>query len=1234
MRYIFKILVFGEPESTSKYLNTVFGEHGAFKDTYIEWNEEMRVLEDTCELDIDLITDPVNMDYDAHLSMSDGIFYFLNPLDKEELDLFLINISVIQSIKRRIPSVIIFYDNTGYISINVIDLFETVWTNYPEMEAYVNLLPHEFHQAFQCLCLAMINVDTPLNIENAWLRYPYFIKLANQYFQEKKFLEAAKAVKKAATIAEIYNMDEFYIISEKSAYLFSQSELFLEASRILEGIDKKKAAEYKNKHMKSQIKKADDLLNQGNYEQAAIQFTNAGQWAALELMDKEVIQHAFKLAIKSWILANDFKKAFSILERLSHNVHITILKEMDGLIISTINSLIEAEKFYDAKKQIEISLKIYQKEGLFDILGELADLNASLLLNIIENEIDDQNIVVAKTIYDELEHFWSAFQVEKINLDLLLEKFVKLVLDDFDIEFASFLITKIESVDLKKELSQYSSKVEEKGKKQKWEEQQAKVKEGVDLLERYVKEEKEIMRELSEKIMKEANHFIENEEYLNAYHHLRNQIEFYIMLDQSEEVKRLTQNLLSILIQGNLLINFFKFYLEFYDKLDVELKKDLLIQNFTNLIKTLKSYAKNATYFRMEKFFEDFYGILRDQSLYQESYELSIFFVNYLKDRMIEILEKEVNFNTIENVLPLLRKANKIINSNIDPTLFNFNKIYEKIATLYISMGNLSLAQEFVDKIDNKEIRSEIFKQIQKNEAEISREMQLSLKANILEERIDSLRQEAQDASINKDVEFRQRSGYKRAFFAEGLKYLAENEYQKAIEIYKESISKLIGIQKYNLAGVSLALLTILYLKDEKSESIKKAIQEFTSDQKLLSETFPIKLVKYINDCIELGKENLSLDALQLLDIFPLFEEERNFFYDFMNWGTEDIQKVAIEEEKFDITQTQDQLEQIISNFNIDKAESAKRKLMKKKYWDSALTAILENELDTASSSYLNHVSELFEKAMDKQALIALTMGIVLLAKEKNIGLAKEALNKHVKMIGKDIEQLKEYKLLDLFLLGLENDASQIINMIINNWIENYYLFSPEKDFLLNFTSKVEERTKKLKKDEEDQFKTSELGVRLDQMLGQLDLKLKASKEEFEVLLKKRRVMRKRYYENLLTDLGKVSFKMVANQYIELFEKFIARKDYITSSLLLTLYGLALMKTNISITDLKRKFEKFLENLGAIRQFVEESFFVKVLQFLLEVKANKLNKFDLNIKRFLNALPLLTEEEVLIEQYI
>jgi len=81
MRYIFKILILGlDGEGIALYTIRAFGEEGENKSPYLELYKELKVLEDTCDIEINAIIDVENTDLDEMINTVDGIIYFINPL--------------------------------------------------------------------------------------------------------------------------------------------------------------------------------------------------------------------------------------------------------------------------------------------------------------------------------------------------------------------------------------------------------------------------------------------------------------------------------------------------------------------------------------------------------------------------------------------------------------------------------------------------------------------------------------------------------------------------------------------------------------------------------------------------------------------------------------------------------------------------------------------------------------------------------------------------------------------------------------------------------------------------------------------------------------------------------------------------------------------------------------------------------------------------------------------------
>jgi tetratricopeptide (TPR) repeat protein len=289
-------------------------------------------------------------------------------LKKEEFEIFELILPIISSLKREIPTIIIFYDQSGILPISANDLLENVWINYPKLEAFVNLSPREFYQALHSLCTAMINGEAPLNIDNAWMRFPLFIQMANVYFNNGNYYNAAQALRKVALIAQIYNKDEYLIASEQAAYLYSKINLYLEASKVLEEIDKRKSLDFKMLYLEAMIREGNLYFNQLDYQSAAEKYENAGQWASIELLDEKLMNEAFQLAATSWISAGQFQRAFQILDIFSREKRIIILNQISERIGATIDYLIRNDKHIQAREQLNIAISYYKKEELASLL--------------------------------------------------------------------------------------------------------------------------------------------------------------------------------------------------------------------------------------------------------------------------------------------------------------------------------------------------------------------------------------------------------------------------------------------------------------------------------------------------------------------------------------------------------------------------------------------------------------------------------------------------------------------------------------------------------------------------------------------------------------------------------------------------------------------------------------------------------------------------------------------------
>ena len=190
------------------------------------------------------------------------------------------------------------------------------------------------------------------------------------------------------------------------------------------------------------------------------------------------------------------------------------------------------------------------------------------------------------------------------------------------------------------------------------------------------------------------------------------------------------------------------------------------------------------------------------------------------------------------------------------------------------------------------------------------------------------------------------------------------------------------------------------------------------------------------------------------------------------------------------------------------------------------------------------------------------------------------------------------------------------------NFQENIYII-----YIIYIIFQVIERTFELL----TFFKVRKIRVKFDQDFGKLQAKVVDAKRDQERILKRRTPMKKRYYSPILEMLKIKKYKDVAEKYLELAYTLTKRKDLETSSLMVILHGLALLKTGESLKIIKNNINNFLNSLGVNKKLVEETYYIMLILFLIEVKIYNFDKYLHKIKEMLEILPLFEEERVLIE---
>ncbi|MFX0034391.1 MAG: hypothetical protein ACFE9I_01970 [Candidatus Hermodarchaeota archaeon] len=1057
----FRTLILGSDlDAIHFFISRAFGEPGEDKDTYVSWYKEIKVLDNICELEIDALTS-ISADLDEIISTADGIIYFLNPIVQEESELFEMILPDIFSIKRDIPTIILFYDRNGILPISVNELLTHIWVNFPSLEAFANLAPHDFHQALQSLCLAMINSDTPLNIENAWMRFPIFIQMANIYFNNQNYLYAAQAVRKAAQIADIYNKEEFFIICEQAAYLYSKINLYLEASKILEDVDNRKSKNFKRLYADAIIREGNLYFNRNEFERAARNYEIAAHWASLEFLDKELTHEAFRSAINSWISACRVEDAFRILESLPHQAVIALLKEISDKICASADFLVKKSDFSLAKSQLYLAIDKYQRGALFDELKDLTNKLNEILITLFKQQVNQKKNSDARNTYDEIENMWDSYNVKRLNLDSTLEGLINQFLEEDLFAVATILINKLNSSKLKQKLAKIRDEFEDRYKTIKKKEVEDYLNRGIEVIRDFVENERMIIIELNTQKINEANELSKQGNYLKAANHLRKHGEYLKKIGKEEIRDQILTKSLDILLEG---LEFEAFFLIF-NELSIDMKSKYLTRIFPKYFQKLKDVMDLNDYKWSELVFENSINIYRKEILYDQSKEISLIFIEVIINEALRILDKESDPSGVNKAEELVKKVLNIGSKYLEKEEIKqniFDEINYKIANIYIKLDDLHLAQVYNDKIEDKGYKAEIHGQIEKIEAKKSeirsKKAKESRKGEEIKEMPSILENRAREALLDKEKQKRERTVYCK----DALIHLKNHHYNQALEIYKSDINNLNLQNKYNLAGVSLAVASLILMREGKFDEIKKLLDETKTKlsglAELFSNTFPVTLIEYILDMKTLHNELPSKESLAFFESLPLFEEEMMLISDILGeeYKKEEVLETEIkavvhlkEEEIIEIDQKFGKIQSKIGDIKSGKEDSKKKRdAMRKRYYSEILELLKSQKFKEVANKYLE-LAYNFSKRKDLEAgtLMILLHGLSLLKAGDPLKLIKNNVNEFLNTLGINRRSVEEifYMMLILFLIDIKLKNLSKYLPEIKGMLEFLPLFEKEK---------------------------------------------------------------------------------------------------------------------------------------------------------------------------------------------
>jgi len=393
-------------------------------------------------------------------------------------------------------------------------------------------------------------------------------------------------------------------------------------------------------------------------------------------------------------------------------------------------------------------------------------------------------------------------------------------------------------------------------------------------------------------------------------------------------------------------------------------------------------------------------------------------------------------------------------------------------------------------------------------------------------------------------------------------------------------------------------------------------------------------LVEYLIDIENLNDPVVLNESIPFMENLPLFEEEILLISDILGKShkmisePEDLKKQIIEIEKL-----KDKINELAKSIRKERKDVARRKLMRDQYWKLALEDLSNKKFQVAINEYSDTIPKLLEKNFYKQASISLILSTFLMVKTKGASLAKSYLNdKLAKHKKHDLEDMPEIQITKELLSALDNNNLELIDLCLDLLIDKLTLFDPEILLLESLLPEKKERgDQEVKLTRKEVGEKKLLNIEMDQRMGKLLQKMGDIRREQKEFLKKRSVMKKRYYKDVIISLESNSFKKAGLQYIELAKAMSKRKDLRTSSLLILLQGMSLLKANEPIKEIKTRVKGFLDSLGLSKQLVEDTFHITLIKIYLDVISHNLDKYLPNIREMLELLPLFEEEKQLIE---
>ncbi|MHA1728833.1 MAG: hypothetical protein ACTSWY_08885 [Promethearchaeota archaeon] len=1065
MRYMFQLLVLGDKKLSLPFLVNGGVEHKANDAELSRWEKNLNVGTDQCDLEIDVVISS-STDFDSIIPTSDGILYFLNPNNILDFELFEMIAQIILEEKRRIPIIIVFNTNNGFIKIPSNYLIEYIWEYYPfEAFIYNQYSKNTLYEILECASEAMILGTMPINIETAWMRIPFFINKINRTVINEDWAEAAYLTEIFTQIKKKFENQDYFINAEQAAWLYYKSENYLKASSIIEGVNDSDSKKFKKFYVENMIHSADSLLISADslqimryYRKAAEKYEQAAIWSSIELENSELSKKTLISAISAWISACEFQNAFRLMDRMEHTAQLDIMQNLPTNFSQAADSLIQSEKYDLAKMQLYLCIDKYQRSDLFVEAKIFAEQISTVLKNLLKRCIGDGDPDSALLVLDELLNIWETFDLDIENIDKQVEKIARLFLKVYDFSIIEKLLTYIQDPEIKVKITENRSKAEDEYKKSKKDVAVAKFNEAAKVLEEYIKKEIREFRNEDNKIQDSVKIMKNEGQYWDASLILKERISWYGKIKQEKLYYECLISLIDLYLEAVLLVPFLQEINNLGNKFGNKCG-DFLKENANKLMKTVEKYfKKNETTEKVNSIMEGLVRSFRKYQLYDESKEFVKLHVKFLTTRAFDILFSSQGLSEVKLILSLIKQADILYHSLSEKIPLNNDKTYEEIVKRYIEVKNISKASLLNEKIKNKTIFSELHSKILEIEEEISgdkiKDVQQVSNWKIKAEELSILKKAAGDALLTQQSILKNRNALRRIYYKNILDSLDSADFESVISKEKDLLFSLINKNKMETAGICLAIICLIFVKTNSVKRLGPVINEIDQkigrSSKIFHEMFPVKVVDYIKEMFDFKEPEKAKEAIALFENLPLFEEEKNLLFSVLGKhisikpGIDQVTKevsTRIEEvqnkEKIQMKKSILFLNQQYGNLNTslgDKKTEKEKKLKERKamlriYYKAILEKLVECDFKGASDQYKSVANRIVRrKDYNIAGLLILLGGISLLKAEATLDDIKRYLNEFLKELGttkKVISGTFEIKLFSFLLKAksIENNS-------------------------------------------------------------------------------------------------------------------------------------------------------------------------------------------------------------------